>query len=83
MKILEPGNGKKKEWTLTVDCDRCGAKLLLDQGDLFRSDIMNTRAKMEHYVSFKCMQCKKETNIEIYYIPDAIYDDLPSSYSEF
>lgn len=76
MKIIEIGNWKKEEWTLEVKCEMCGTKLLVDENDLYKRSIMDTKAKLIFFVSFECLHCKKESDIEIYRIPDKIYDNL-------
>ena len=80
MKVIKEGNGQK-EWTTKATCTGkgnggggCGAKLLVAKSDLYRT-YSHARDETETYVTFKCVSCGVETDIQN--VPYNISQDLP------
>lgn len=68
MKVLKKGR-KQKGWSVEVDCTGsgnggggCGARLLVEQPDLFRTT-RSIRDETEHFVTFKCCECGVLTDL--------------------
>lgn len=79
MKVLEKGSGQKG-WSIKIECTGegngdggCGAKLLVEQPDLFAT------YNRESFVTFTCCECGVDTDIpEDAWPPAAIRRDIPS-----
>ena len=70
MKIIKPG--KHPKWTLEATCTGkgnggggCGAKLLLEEGDLFHTFTHRYGDSRETYTSFRCCSCKCLTDLSV------------------
>lgn len=82
MKVLEPGR-QQQGWATEAKCTGsgngnggCGAKLLVDESDLFTTSSQSYGdTSPEVYVTFKCAQCGVLTDITNY--PRAKWGDLP------
>jgi hypothetical protein len=68
MKVLKPGR-KQKGWSIETTCTGsgndgggCGAKLLVEQGDLFKTT-SQARDETTTYVTFKCSECGVLTDL--------------------
>jgi phage FluMu protein Com len=79
MKVLDRGPG----WSVERDCTGsgnggggCGAKLLVEEGDLFETAHTDYGGDRETYVTFRCPQCKKLTDIPPHDVPAAIRRNL-------
>lgn len=82
MKIIKPGRNQKG-WAHEFTCTGagngnggCGAILLVEQADLYQtsSSYMN---ETDYYVTFKCISCRVETDVDQVFIPSHIKDCLP------
>lgn len=68
MKTLEKGRPQKgwaKEFTCTGKGNEdggCGAKLLVEQGDLYRTQ-SSCRDETNRYYTFQCQECGVETDL--------------------
>ena len=81
MKVLEKGTGQKG-WSTEAKCTGagngnggCGAKLLVEQPDLFRT-ASSARDETDYYVTFECAECKVLTDLKG--VPGNIERALPS-----
>jgi hypothetical protein len=70
MKVIEPGN-PQKGWAKQYSCTGkgnggggCGAKLLVEEGDIFRTSRGFYDGSTESYDTFECSECKVWTDIE-------------------
>jgi hypothetical protein len=70
MKVLKKGNGAKS-WSKKMRCTGngnggggCGALLLVEAGDLYRTGSHHYDGSSEYYVTFYCPECKVMTDIE-------------------
>lgn len=70
MEVIEPGN-PQKGWAKKYKCTGkgnggggCGAKLLVEEGDIFCTSSSHYDGSTEHYVTFECCQCKVWTDVE-------------------
>lgn len=71
MKVLEKGR-KQKGWAVEKICTGkgndgggCGAKLLVEKGDLFQTS-SSCRDETDYFVTFKCVECGILTDIKDY-----------------
>jgi hypothetical protein len=69
MRVLEKGP-KKKYWSKKLTCTGagniggfCGAKLLVEQGDVFRTEYQHCDGSHESYHTFECVECGGMTDI--------------------
>lgn len=69
MKVLEKGSGQKG-WARKYKCtgkgnggNGCGAKLLIEQDDLFETNSSHYDGSHESYVTFCCCECGSQTDI--------------------
>lgn len=69
MKVITPGR-EQKGWSEEFYCTGegnsgggCGAKLLIEQGDLFRTRSSHM-GETEEFITFKCCECGVLTDIE-------------------
>lgn len=83
MKVLKKGR-PQKGWASEFECTGegndgggCGAKLLVEQGDLFKT-YSHARDETTEYVTFICSGCVVLTDIEGGILPSATAKDLPS-----
>jgi hypothetical protein len=71
MKVLAKGTGQKgwaKKHTCTGNGNGeggCGAKLLVEEGDLFQTQ-RNCLHETDYFVTFKCPECGVLTDIDNY-----------------
>lgn len=82
MKVLEKGTGQHgwaKEFTCTGRGNGgggCGAKLLVEQPDLYQTSRCDYTGDCDYFTTFKCAECGVETDIDG--VPAMIVSDLPS-----
>lgn len=84
MKVLKKGTGQKG-WSTEVTCTGggnggggCGAELLVEEGDLFRTHSSHYDGSNEIYTTFECVECGVWTDL-----PSSVYRGrrrLPSRY---
>lgn len=82
MKVLEKGR-EQKGWSKEYHCSGggnglggCNAKLLVEEGDLFKTSSSDYTGHTDHYTTFQCSECQVLTDI-----PDSDYRgwrDLPT-----
>jgi hypothetical protein len=82
MEVLKPGR-KQKGWATEVECTGvgngyggCGALLLVDQSDLYKTFSSHYDGSNETYVTFTCAACGVETDLES--VPSGIRSQLLS-----
>jgi hypothetical protein len=68
MRVLKPGR-KQRGWSVETVCTGtgnggggCGAKLLVEQGDLFKTT-SQARDETTTYVTFRCSECGVLTDL--------------------
>jgi hypothetical protein len=81
MKVLKKGTGAKG-WSKKCTCSGsgnggggCGAKLLVEEGDLFATS-SSALHETDYYITFSCPECKVFTDIKGY---PGRWDELPGS----
>ena len=69
MKAIEKGTGQKG-WAKEYKCtgsgnggNGCGAKLLVEQDDLFETNSHHYDGSSESYTTFRCCECGSQTDI--------------------
>lgn len=69
MRILKPGR-KQYGWSTETKCTGsgnggggCGALLLVEEGDLYRTQSHHYDGSSESYVTFRCIWCSVETDL--------------------
>lgn len=69
MKVLKKGR-RQRGWAKEYSCTGsgnggggCGAKLLVEQSDLFRTGSHCYDGSSDYYVTFRCPECKVMTDI--------------------
>jgi mevalonate kinase len=77
MKILKPGR-KQNGWATKATCTGnggggCGAQLLVEQGDLYRTS-SSSLGETDYFVTFRCTACGVETDLKN--VPSNIEDTL-------
>lgn len=87
MKVLEPGRAQTG-WATEALCTGagnggggCGAKLLVDQSDLYTTAHHSYDGSSEHYVTFKCVSCGSETDQQN--VPYSVRSTLPTKRQKF
>jgi len=82
MKVLEKGRAQKG-WSKQTKCTGsgnggggCGAKLLVEQGDLYKTYHHSYDGSTDTYVTFKCADCGVETDITG--VPGNVFDVIPN-----
>lgn len=82
MKILEPGR-EQQGWSTEAVCTGagngnggCGAKLLVEQSDLFRTE-SHARDETTTYTTFECAACKVWTDLKESVVPGPVRRALP------
>lgn len=83
MKVLKPGR-PQKGWSIQTKCSGsgnggggCGAKLLVEEGDLFMTECHPYGDDLQRFVTFKCVDCGVLTDIPFNSWPPAkIVDKL-------
>lgn len=70
MKVLKPGR-KQKGWSTEATCSGkgngnggCGAKLLVEEADLFRTSHSDYGGDTEYFTTFECSECGVLTDIQ-------------------
>lgn len=83
MKILEKGR-PQKGWATEARCTGngnggggCGAKLLVEQGDLFTTS-SSSRDETTVYVTFRCVACGVLTDLPDHIVPASVRSALPT-----
>lgn len=70
MKVIASGDGRKgwaKEFTCTGAGNGnggCGARLLVEEGDLFKTHSYDYGGGHDVYVTFRCPECKNLTDVK-------------------
>lgn len=79
MKVIKKGSGQKG-WAKKLTCTGngnggggCGAKLLVEQEDVFLTTNSSYDGSIEYYNTFECVECRVKTDIS---------DSLPFSPKE-
>ncbi|MBI4434955.1 hypothetical protein HY635_04065 [Candidatus Uhrbacteria bacterium] len=69
MKVIKKGR-PQKGWTKELKCTGegngdggCGAKLLVEEGDLFRTE-SHALNETDYYITFRCPNCNALTDID-------------------
>lgn len=82
MKVLQKGR-EQKGWATEAVCtgegnggSGCGARLLVDQGDLFRTSSSHYDGSTDRFVTFRCSECGVETDLEN--VPGGVVQELPT-----
>lgn len=83
MKVLKKGR-PQKGWSAEIKCTGagndgggCGAKLLVEQADLYKT-YTHCRDETDEHVTFKCCECGVETDLSRSQCPPyEIVDELP------
>jgi hypothetical protein len=70
MKVLKSGTGQKG-WSIEVKCTGkgnggggCGAELMIEETDLYRTTSSHYDGSNVSYMTFKCIECGVETDLE-------------------
>ena len=79
MKVLKQGAG----WSLQQGCTGfgngdggCGASLLVEEGDLFETANTDYGGGRDTYVTFRCPQCGKLSDVDKSFVPSSIRQNL-------
>lgn len=69
MKVISKGDGRKG-WAKEFKCTGggngnggCGALLLVEQGDLFKTHSYDYGGGHDVYITFKCPECGRKTDV--------------------
>jgi len=72
MRVLKKGRAQKG-WSTETKCTGagngdggCGAKLLVEEGDLFQTSSSHYDGSTDYYVTFKCAACGVLTDLDNY-----------------
>jgi hypothetical protein len=83
MKVLKPGDGRKG-WSTRRTCTGngnggggCGAKLLVEEGDLYQTSSSHYDGSTDYYITFRCPQCRVETDLPDGVVPSSIVARIP------
>lgn len=86
MKIIEKGTGQRG-WSKEFRCTGagnggggCGALLLVEQPDLFRTSSSHYDGSHETYTTFECSECHVWTDVDG--VPSSVTCGLPHRYPE-
>jgi hypothetical protein len=70
VKILKPGRDQKG-WSTEATCTGignggggCGARLLVEEADLYQTESNHYDGSTERYVTFKCCSCGVQTDLK-------------------
>ena len=84
MKVLEKGR-PQKGWATEATCTGhgnggggCGAKLLVEEGDLYQTAHHSYDGSSDYYTTFKCPECGVETDLPDSIVPGRVRGSLPS-----
>lgn len=87
MKILKKGK-PPGSWTTECFCSGkgnggggCGAKLLVEESDLFITTA-SARDEFDFFVTFRCLDCKVQTDIPRLGIPVRVYNKILEEWRE-
>lgn len=82
MKVLKKGR-PQKGWAKKSKCTGagngnggCGAKLLIEEGDLFFTYSHHYDGSSETYITFKCPECTIKTDIKSSDVPGEVYSKI-------
>lgn len=88
MKVLEPGS-PQSGWAVETKCTGagnngggCGAKLLVEKGDLYQTHKYGHDLDHDIFPTFRCSQCGVETDLRGLEVPNNILRSLPSKEPE-
>ena len=80
MKVIQKGR-EQKGWAKEFICTGrgngdggCGAKLLVEADDIFRTSHTDYGGGTDHYTTFRCCECGVETDITV---PANVMEDVP------
>jgi hypothetical protein len=83
MKVLKKGRSQKG-WSTKAKCTGsgngdggCGAELLVEEDDLFRTE-SHARDETTTYVTFTCADCGILTDLDKHSVPDHVLEYLPT-----
>ncbi len=85
MKLIKPGDGRKEPWQKELTCTGagngehgCGAVLLVEQADLFKTGGGQDRsgADMDVFITFECSECHALTDLKDADHPYGVWTDL-------
>jgi hypothetical protein len=69
VKVLEKGRGQRG-WSTEATCTGkgnggggCGAKLLVEQADIFETTHTDMKMETDHFATFKCVECGVLTDL--------------------
>lgn len=86
MKVLKKGR-QQKGWASQQICTGngnggggCGAKLLVEQGDLYKTASGHYDGSTDHFVTFSCSECGVMTDLKNY---PGSWDELPTKTQYF
>lgn len=81
MKILKPGR-EQHGWAAEATCTGkgnggggCGALLLVEESDLYKTGKCHYDGSSERYTTFCCPSCRVETDLDM--VPSAVESRLP------
>lgn len=82
MEVLESGR-KQKGWANEYTCNArggggCGAKLLVEEADLFKTYTTDMVGDSTTYINFKCPECGQVTTVKKNGVPRRVKDKAPS-----
>ena len=87
MKVLKKGR-EQKGWTMECICTGkgngdggCGAKLLVSEGDMYKTYSCHYDGSNDKYVTFTCPCCGVETDIDD--VPGSVWGRLSSKENFF
>lgn len=71
MKVIQKGDGRKG-WAKEFKCTGsgngnggCGATLLVEEGDLYRTHSYDYGGGHDVFTTFKCPECNQETDVSV------------------
>ena len=80
MKVIEKGTGQKG-WSTKATCTGqgndgggCGARLLVEEADVFRTE-SHARDETDVYYTFECPECQVRTDLRS--VPDRVAEKAP------
>ena len=84
MKVLEKGR-PQKGWAIETTCTGsgngmggCGAKLLVEQDDLYYTHSSHYDGSNETYITFRCPECGVETDLPTHKVPGKVQSTIPN-----
>ena len=82
MKVLKPGR-EQKGWSMEATCTGrgngeggCGAELLVEEDDIYRTVSGHYDGSTDYYETFKCSECGVETDFKTGIVPSKVVDKI-------